>query len=364
VLRDTKLTTGAEYGLGPSKFPRGWFAVASAAELGAQPLGIRHFGKDFVLYRAEDGRPVMLDAYCPHMGTHLASGAKGATARHGALISGDSIRCPLHGWRFGPDGKCKEIPYSSIPAPKQAMLQSYLMREHMGLILTWYDEEGGTPSYDPVPFPEWDDAQWLRSPIVPMGILDVHPAELVDHHVDKVHYINTHGVVGVEAFVTHFDGLRMSQRGTNTQDFGPAGLVQVPTISDYRGCGIMLTRMGGPAPMVVFFAHTPVEDGNIKAWFGVALRSANGTPSDSDAAMVQAMLTGMDDAFAEDMDILTAKRPTLSAKQIPGDGPFRTVRLWYSQFYKPREEAAAIHARVDGDHATDGPVPQPWALSA
>jgi 3-ketosteroid 9alpha-monooxygenase subunit A len=33
---------------------------------------------------------------------------------------------------------------------------------------------------------------------------------------------------------------------------------------------------------------------------------------------------------------------------IPKDGPFGKVRTWYSQFHKPRAEAARIQERVNG----------------
>ena len=52
----------------------------------------------------------MLDAYCPHMGTHLARNNTSYVVQDGQ-IEGDSIRCPYHGWRFGPDGKLYAAPF-------------------------------------------------------------------------------------------------------------------------------------------------------------------------------------------------------------------------------------------------------------
>ena len=73
------MAKSAEYGLGSFAFPRGWFAVASAAEITRAPFNVHYFGQDMVLYRGASGRVVMLDAYCPHMGTHLGSGPNSAT---------------------------------------------------------------------------------------------------------------------------------------------------------------------------------------------------------------------------------------------------------------------------------------------
>src|SRR6185437_4202775 len=55
--------TTAEYGLGEYTFPRGWFMVAEVEELANGPIAVRYFANDFVLYRGQSGRLVMLDAY-------------------------------------------------------------------------------------------------------------------------------------------------------------------------------------------------------------------------------------------------------------------------------------------------------------
>ena len=77
--------------------------VADAEQLKDKPLAVRFFAHDFALYRGKSGRVVMLDAYCPHMGTHLARNETSYVVQDGA-IEGDSLRCPYHGWRYGPDG--------------------------------------------------------------------------------------------------------------------------------------------------------------------------------------------------------------------------------------------------------------------
>ena len=104
------MATTAEYGLGEFTFPRGWFMVAEATELDNGPIAVRFFANDFVIYRGESGKVVMLDAYCPHMGTHLCKNTTSYIVRDGTQVHGDSIRCPYHAWSFGADGKCDDIP--------------------------------------------------------------------------------------------------------------------------------------------------------------------------------------------------------------------------------------------------------------
>ncbi|MGJ3627865.1 Rieske 2Fe-2S domain-containing protein [Sphingomonas sp. MMS24-JH45] len=65
-------------------------------------------GCKMVGYRDSQGKAVVMDAICPHMGAHLG---------HGGTIEGDTIKCPFHHWEFGPTGKCTKIPYSKIIPP-------------------------------------------------------------------------------------------------------------------------------------------------------------------------------------------------------------------------------------------------------
>ena len=113
-----------DYGLGEFTFPRGWFMVADADEIKDRPVSVRFFAQDLVIYRGKSGRVVMLDAYCPHMGTHLGRNDTSYVIKDGQ-IEGDSIRCPYHAWRFGPDGKCNHIPYYDGPIPKAAAIRTY-----------------------------------------------------------------------------------------------------------------------------------------------------------------------------------------------------------------------------------------------
>ena len=44
-------------------YPNGWFVVAWADEIGpGETLPLEYFGRDFVLYRDEEGAPHILDA--------------------------------------------------------------------------------------------------------------------------------------------------------------------------------------------------------------------------------------------------------------------------------------------------------------
>ena len=145
----------ADYDLGEFTFPRGWFMIARADEVSKKPLNLRYFGQDMVLYRGDSGRLVLMDAYCPHMGTHIGQNETSYVVMDNEHVDGDNIRCPYHGWQFGPDGKCIEIPYSPAPIPASACIRTYPVQEWGGSVLMWHDTEQGEPNFDPPELPHW-----------------------------------------------------------------------------------------------------------------------------------------------------------------------------------------------------------------
>ena len=70
---------------------------------------MRLLGRDLVLYRGDDGRAVALDAYCPHMGAHLAEGR----------VDGNELRCFFHDWKFDCTGTCVEVPRTGQAAARR-----------------------------------------------------------------------------------------------------------------------------------------------------------------------------------------------------------------------------------------------------
>jgi len=126
------MATTADYGLGEFAFPRGWFMVARSRDVGSAPAPLRAFGRDLVIYRGASGRAVLMSAYCPHMPTHLA--AEQTSTSGVRRIEGDSIRCPYHSWRFGPDGACNEIPYFNGPIPSAAKVRAFQVEERLSTL--------------------------------------------------------------------------------------------------------------------------------------------------------------------------------------------------------------------------------------
>lgn len=350
----------AEYGLGEFTFPRGWFMVAASDEVSGSPIAVRYFGEDLVLYRGESGRVVMVDAYCPHMGTHLAKNTTSYVVRDGTQVEGDSIRCPYHGWRFGPDGQCDDIPYCPGAIPKAAKIKAWPVIERAGCIFTWYDPEAGEADYELPPFAEWDDPAWVRWSIDRLGELASHPVEILDNMADKAHLEPVHGSNNMESFENVFDGPVIRQVLSAGHRTLAAGGALMTNDTWYTGPGILQSRMLGQHPSLMLIGHTPVDDGVVKVWHALMVKSEKPEADAADVERAQLYQESSRLSFAQDFEIWANKRACINPLVVPGDGPFGKVRIWYRQFYNPRARAAEFQKRVDGSVVTRGTSTAPW----
>jgi 3-ketosteroid 9alpha-monooxygenase subunit A len=121
----------------------------------------------------------------------------------------------------------------------------------------------------------------------------------------------------------------------------------------YTGPGILLSKqVFAGSVMYELIANTPVDDGLSKCWHGVLYCGSEEVATDEDRETARTFQAGALEAFGADFNIWANKRPALKIMQLKTDGPFRTVRKWYSQFYAAPDDVAAIHAEVNGIHHT------------
>ena len=346
------MATSAEYSLGEFAFPRGWFAVANAAEVGRKPLSLHYFGEDMVLYRGESGRLVMLDAWCPHMGTHLGSGPGSATSLSPTHMEGDNIRCPFHAWRFGPNGVCNDIPYSDGPIPAGARVRSWQVEERYGVVFAWHDPEGQAPDMPLIDFPEWDDPQWARWTGLEFLCDLKHPIEIFDNMSDVAHLGHLHGGHAI-AYENEYDGYRMHQRQRSAVEAGGLFDDTYSTLAGYVGPGIAF-GLFQEMHAIQLICVTPIDDGTCRLWQTAMIRSRSGAVDDEARAMREGVSHMFGEGLLRDGEVWATKRPAITPMQIPADGPIGQSRIWYSQFYNPRARTAEIVRRVEGTHYARG----------
>lgn len=345
------MATAAEYGLGPNTFPRGWFIVAESKELDQGPMAVRFWGQDLALYRGESGKPVLLDAYCAHMGTHLTNSDSAMIVKNGMQIEGDSIRCPYHGWRYNSDGDVDDIPYHDGPCPKSASIRSYPVVDKMGIVMAWFDPDGREPDFEPPFLEQWDDPQWVRWELDHLGELDIHPQEILDNMADARHLGPTHGAP-CEYFENEFkDHIVVQRQGGEMQLYN----TYLYTTTWYTGPGLLLSKqVFGDNEIFELIANTPVDDGRVKCWHACLYRGNASPANNADRAAAKQVQANALVAFSADFNIWKNKRPAVKIMQLKNDGPFKHVRQWYGQFYQSPEDAKKTQQSLNGKLYTNG----------
>ncbi|XP_071948403.1 cholesterol 7-desaturase nvd-like [Antedon mediterranea] len=136
----------------PPVYPNGWFRVIESRFLKVFEVKyVSMLGEELAVYRGEDGKAHVVNAYCPHLGANLGVGGQ---------VKGNCIECPFHGWKFrGEDGKCVDIPYAS-KVPEFAKIKSWPSIEIYGLVLMWYHAENSEPLWYPPEIPNFDKMRY------------------------------------------------------------------------------------------------------------------------------------------------------------------------------------------------------------
>jgi phenylpropionate dioxygenase-like ring-hydroxylating dioxygenase large terminal subunit len=161
----------------PPGIPNGWFAVAWSKDLvKGEVKRIRYFDRELVLFRTRSGVPRVLDAYCAHLGAHLAEGGR---------VMGESIRCPFHAWQYDGDGVVTHIPYCKR-IPSKARVRSWDVVERNHLIFVWHHAEDKPPSWEIPAMPEFDDPAWTEIRTFELEV-PVHMQDMNENNCDPVH---------------------------------------------------------------------------------------------------------------------------------------------------------------------------------
>ncbi len=159
-----------------------WYVVGTVdqATLSASgPLRVTLREIDYVIWRASDGSLTATRDRCPHREAPLSEGE----------LKDGCITCAYHGWRFGKEGMCIEIPSArpEIPIPKSAHLAMASIEEHYGLL--WLCP--GEPRQN-VPRLGVDSDQSFTRLNTPIQIWHCSPTRMIDNMLDVSHFPYTH----------------------------------------------------------------------------------------------------------------------------------------------------------------------------
>jgi 5,5'-dehydrodivanillate O-demethylase len=154
-----------------------WHPIYKSGDLEpgrSKPLMI--MSQKLALYRSQEGQVHCVDNRCAHRGAMLSTG----------WVEGDVIRCPYHGWAYGPNGQCVDQPMEAAGFAKNVRIGGYPTQEYLGFIWV-YLGEGEPPEF--TRYVEWENARFVKPTI------DTRPCnwfQNIENYQDEAHVWFTH----------------------------------------------------------------------------------------------------------------------------------------------------------------------------
>ena len=323
----------------PDRFARGWHLLGLTREFDdGKPHGLEAFGTKLVIWKGADGKLNVLDAYCRHMGGDLSTGT----------VEGDNVACPFHSWRWGGDGKCKEIPYARR-IPPRARTNAWLTKELDGQLFVWHDHEGNPPPDDvTIPaIPGYEDGEWTEWVWDKTLVPNSHCREIIDNMVDMAHFYYIHK--GLPTYFKNvFEGHLCTQyySGTTHEEAAKGLPIAVgvaedqQTVSDatYHGPAYLVdklwTKYGDMTfETILLTTHYPISKSSFMLNYGMVMKKNPEWDDETNNKIAGKLLQGIGSGFYEDVKIWLNKAPIDNPLLCEEDGPVYQLRRWYSQFY-------------------------------
>ncbi|WP_277986190.1 Rieske 2Fe-2S domain-containing protein [Rhodococcus sp. Q1] len=324
----------------PARFARGWHCLGLSKDFkDGKPHSVEAFGTKLVVWADSNDEIKILDAYCRHMGGDLSRGT----------VKGDEIACPFHDWRWGGNGRCKNIPYARR-VPPIAKTRAWHTLDQDGMLFVWHDPQGNPPPAD-VTIPriegatsdEWTDWVWYTTEV------DTNCREIIDNIVDMAHFFYVH-----YSFPTYFknvfEGQVASQfmRGQAREDARPHAAGQPKMLgsrsdASYFGPSFMIDDLvyqyvGYDVESVLINCHYPVSQDKFVLMYGMIVKKSDRLEGEQALQTAQQFGTFIAKGFEQDIEIWRNKTRIDNPLLCEEDGPVYQLRRWYEQFYVDVED--------------------------
>ncbi|BDS06161.1 (Fe-S)-binding protein [Oceaniferula spumae] len=131
-----------------------WYIICKSKQLRKKPLARQVLGEHLVVFRDAQGQASVLKDRCAHRNMALSRGS----------VTNKGVRCSYHGWTYGSDGRCTDIPASCESCESYAKIKvpAYSVIEKQGVVWVWMpDSENPSKPYTmPLDFPMFDESGW------------------------------------------------------------------------------------------------------------------------------------------------------------------------------------------------------------
>ena len=177
-----------------------WYPIVRSEDLGPDtPEKVEVLGVNLVAFRDDEGIAHVLSDTCAHRGGSLG-GAWSGPQTAPRIING-CVVCPYHGWEFGGDGECKNIPsigYGTRPPPR-AKIDSYPVQEKYGIVFAFL---GDLPEEERPPLlevEEYGQEGWRANTVLILDV-DYYYERSIENALDPAHneFVHpSHGFSGI-----------------------------------------------------------------------------------------------------------------------------------------------------------------------
>jgi nitrite reductase/ring-hydroxylating ferredoxin subunit len=305
----------------PFPIPFGWYQVAFPSDLApGEVTAVEYWGRELVLWRDMGGAFHLQDAFCPHLGAHLA---------YGGSVDGDLLTCPFHGWKFDGAGACSNIPYSQR-TNRKAHVRTYPVVERNGFILAWYHPFEEEPKWEIPVIEEIGDPAWSDF-YASSYVIKTIPQEMSENGADPAHFQFVHGTDTI-AEVEEYNTVGPCSSMLSKQSFVTPRGVTEGRIDVYNyGPGFSKVWFSGIVDAINIATTTPIDDETTQVRFNFIVRKFDDEKLTSTVA--DAFVKEINKQIQEDRPIWEHKSFLPSPALADTDGPILKFRKWYSQFY-------------------------------
>jgi 3-ketosteroid 9alpha-monooxygenase subunit A len=337
------MTTAPESGVraieaaaAPTRFARGWHCLGLAEKFrDGKPHSIQAFGQKLVIFQGDDGKLNVLDAYCRHMGGDLSQGA----------VKGNEIACPFHDWRWGGDGRCKQIPYARR-VPLRARTAAWPTLDQDGMLFVWNDPEGNPPREEEA-LPriegalddEWTDWLWYET------LVETNAREVIDNNADMAHFFYVH-LSFPTYFKNIFEGHVAAQymNGKAREDARPRlpegspKMLGNSSVAAYYGPSFMIDELTYDYDTMdvrttLINCHYPIDENSFVLQYGIIVKKQDGLDEEAAMEVAGTQASYVKKGFEQDVQIWKNKARIDNPLLCEEDGPVYQLRRWYEQFY-------------------------------
>jgi len=317
-------------------YPNGWFRLAYSHQVRrGEILRTAALGQELVVFRGDDGKVAVLDAFCPHLGADLAAGGR---------VVGNHVQCPFHAWEFAGDGRCAKIPYCD-KIPKKARTRAWPSCERDGVVYFYFDADGRAPAFEVPEGPFRAGVTWSK-PMYFRWRVRMHVQEVVENAVDTAHFPVVHAYgkpPTIDRLETHGPSFTVA---LTTQRMGMNFVGPSPITIRYHGMGVTFANLTAKVGNRDLFAieaavllnTTPVDEEHCEITI-MAKYKKSWNPL-KNAIVRPFMKHEIASDFANDIPIWEAKRYETKPLWSVADGPIHVLRRWCRQFY--REEGLSV----------------------